>query len=414
MSGSPSEQRRVLTRASVWLPLTLLLLGLPLLWLYGSQPGVAAAGTGERPSVAVPVVTTQVAKGVFRVYLDALGSVVPANSVVVRSRVDGQLLRLHFTEGQQVRAGQLLAEIDPRPFEVLLTQARGQLARDEALLKNARLDQQRYDALSGKGSIPQQTVNAQEALVEQYQGVVEVSRGVVGHAELQLDYTRISAPIDGRVGLRLIDPGNMIRGSDASGLVVISQLQPAQVVFTLPEDALPRLLPKLAGDDRLRVEVYDRSLSNRLAEGELLTVDNQIDASTGTVRVKAEFANEDEVLFPNQFVNVRLLLQTLPAALLIPADAVHRGLQGDFVYVVDEHSSVHIQSVTLGPAEDGQVVVNRGLEAGQTIVVDGVDRLRAGTLVAPVPTPAGSVSYSLSSSSPSSSSPSQSPSATGP
>ncbi|MND39210.1 Multidrug resistance protein MdtA precursor [compost metagenome] len=352
-------------------------------WWSGGAAQPVAAPTRQAAEPAVPVATTEAYTGSLTLSLDALGSVVPVNSVLVRPRVDGQLLRLHFAEGQQVEAGQLLAEIDPRPFEVMLTQARGQLTRDEALLMHARLDLQRYRELWRRNAIARQLLDAQEALVQQYQGQVEASRSQVDNAHLQLDYARVTAPIAGRVGLRLVDPGNVVQADDTSGLVRITQLQPTHVLFTLPEDALPRLLPRLATGERLVVEAYDRSLRERLAQGELLSLDNQIDSSSGTVKLKAEFANADGALFPNQFVNVRLSLQTLDNAVLLPTEAIQRGTEGTFVYALDGENRVRRQAVVLGAADAGRVTVESGLRAGDRVVLDGIDRLRSGTLVAP-------------------------------
>jgi multidrug efflux system membrane fusion protein len=352
-------------------------------WWSGNATHPAAAPAQQTSELAVPVATTEAHSGSLTLSLDALGSVVPANSVLVRPRVDGQLLRLHFTEGQQVKAGQLLAEIDPRPFEVMLTQARGQLIKDEALLMHARLDLHRYRELWRREAIARQLLDAQEALVQQYEGQVEASRSQVDNARLQLDYARVTAPITGRVGLRLVDPGNVVQANDTSGLVRITQQQPMHVLFTLPEDALPRLLPRLATGKRLVVEAYDRSLRERLALGELRSLDNQIDASSGTVKLKAEFANADGALFPNQFVNVRLGLETLENAVLLPTEAIQRGTDGTFVYTLDDQNRVRRQAVVLGAEDAGRVAVENGVRAGDRVVLDGIDRLRSGTLVAP-------------------------------
>ncbi len=358
----------------------LLLLG-ALLAGCGADRPAAARGAGSPP---VPVVTGAVGSGSLTVYLDALGTVTPSSSVLVRSRVDGQLQRLHFSEGQLVRAGELLAEIDPRPFQVQLAQTRGQLARDEAVLRGARVDLARYRELWQQDSIARQRVESQEALVAQYEGAVEAGRGLVDNARLQLEYAAIMAPIGGRVGLRQVDAGNVIRAADSQGLVLITQLQPIQVVFTLPEDSLPRLLPRLQQGERLIVEAYDRGFSRRLASGALVSVDNQIDASTGSVRLKAQFDNGDHALFPNQFVNVRLALETLSDAVLAPAAAIQRGNRGEFVYAVDGDASVRLQPVKLGAVDGDRVVVTDGLVAGDVVVVEGVDRLRAGARVSPV------------------------------
>ncbi len=362
-----------------------LLLGVLLGVLLGGcgadKPASGRAGGGQSP---VPVVTRAIDSGSLTVYLDALGTVTPSSSVLVRSRVDGQLLRVHFSEGEQVSAGDLLAEIDPRPFQVQLAQVRGQLARDEALLQGARVDLARYRELWQQDSIARQRVESQEALVAQYEGAVEAGRGLVDNARLQLEYASITAPVGGRVGLRQVDAGNVVHASDSQGLVLITQLQPIQVVFTLPEDALPQLLPRLQQGERLIVEAYDRGLSRRLAIGDLVSVDNRIDTATGSVRLKAQFDNGDSALFPNQFVNIRLALETLADAVLAPAAAIQRGTGGDFVYAVDDDASVRLQPVELGPLEGDRVVVTSGLAPGDIIVVEGVDRLRAGARVTPL------------------------------
>jgi len=352
-------------------------------WWLGNS--AESATPGKRPAeIAVPVVAVEAQQGSLTVSLDALGSVTPASSVLVRPRVDGQLLRLHFSEGEMVEAGQLLAEVDPRPFEVMLTQAQGQLAKDEALLRHARLDLERYRDLWRQDSIARQVLDSQEALVQQYQGQVRISQGQVDDARLQLDYAQITAPIEGRAGLRLVDPGNLVQAADPVGLVRITQLQPMHVLFTLPEDALPRLLARLGSGERLSVDAYDRALRNRLAEGVLLSLDNQIDVNSGTVRLKAEFANTDGALFPNQFVNIRLHLDTLSDATLLPYEAIQRGAEGSFVYALDEDNRVRRQTVSLGATDAGRVAILSGLKAGERVVLDGVDRLRNGTLVKPL------------------------------
>ncbi len=378
LSAVPPSVRRCLS-----LPLLATLQVIALLLIAGcgaEQPAQARAG-GQPP---VPVVTREVGSGSLTVYLDALGTVTPSSSVLVRSRVDGQLLRVHFSEGQLIRAGELLAEIDPRPFQVQLAQMRGQLARDEAMLRGARVDLERYRELWQQDSIARQRVDSQEALVAQYEGEVEAVRGLVGNASLQLEYATITAPIGGRVGLRQVDAGNVIHSADSQGLVLITQLQPIQVLFTLPEDSLPRLLPRLQQGEQLVVAAYDREFSRRLAIGKLVSVDNQIDATTGSVRLKAQFDNSDYALFPNQFVNIRLALETLADAVLAPSVAIQRGNRGNFVYAVNDDASVRLQPVTLGATEGDRVAVTDGLVPGDIVVVEGVDRLRAGAVVAPI------------------------------
>jgi multidrug efflux system membrane fusion protein len=320
------------------------------------------------------------------VLLDGLGTVTPVATVTVRSRVDGQLMRLAFREGQVVRAGDLLAEIDPRPAQVQLATAEGQLARDQSLLKNAQTDLERYRVLLKQDSIARQQLDTQEALVRQYEATLKMDQAAIDSARLQLVYSRITAPIGGRLGLRQVDPGNMVRAGDANGLVVITQLQPITVIFSIPEDNLPPVMKKLIeGEKRgskLQVTAFDRAGKTQLAAGMLLTVDNQIDPATGTVKLKAQFANEDASLFPNQFVNVRLLVDTRRNATVIPAAAVQRGTPGTFVYTVDpETKAVSVRRVRLGPSQGETVSVEEGVAPGTLVVVDGADKLREGAVV---------------------------------
>jgi multidrug efflux system membrane fusion protein len=347
-----------------------------------SSGGAAKRGAGAEPSAQpVPVVASRVRQGNLDVYLYALGTVTPLNAVVVRSRVDGQLMRVAFKEGQMVDAGDLLAEIDPRPFEVQLALATGQLARDQALLENARVDLERYRTLLAQDSISRQQVDTQESLVRQYEAAVQADRGGIDSAKLQLSYARIVAPIGGRVGLRQVDPGNIVRASDANGIVVITQLSPIGVVFPIPEDALPRVMKRLRAGDRIPVDVFDRAQKEKLGSGRLLTADNQIDTATGTIRLKAELPNADGALFANQFVNVRLPIETLRNATLLPTAAVQHGPAGTFVYVVKDDMTVAVTPVQLGPVQGEIAAVDRGVAAGAMVVVDGIDRLREGAKV---------------------------------
>jgi multidrug efflux system membrane fusion protein len=360
-----------------WLAIVLVLCA-AVAWSFFGKRNSARGGAENRP---VPVAVATAMQGDLPLFLGGLGTVTPANNVLVKSRVDGQLLRVHFQEGQLVHAGDLLAEIDPRPFQVQLLQAEGQLARDAALLKNAQLDLERYRTLWSQDSIAKQQVDAQEALVRQYEGTVQVDRGQVEDAKLQLVYANVSAPISGRVGLRQVDPGNMVHASDASGIVLITQVQPVNVVFTLPEDNLPRVAQKLTAKAALPVDVYDRQQKLRLASGTLLSADNQIDTATGTVKLKAQFRNDDSALFPNQFVNVRMQVDTLRGVVMVPVNAVQRGAQTNFVYLLNPDNSVKIQNVRVGDTEGDRVVIESGVRVGDQVVVEGIDKLRDGGAV---------------------------------
>ncbi len=333
---------------------------------------------GGRPQ---PVSVAEVKTGDMPIWLTALGTAVPRNLVTVRSRVDGELIKLHFREGQMVRQGDLLAEIDPRPFQVQLLQAEGQMAKDAALLQNAQVDLGRYKDLWAQDSIARQQLDTQEALVRQYQGTVEADRGQVENAKLQLVYARITAPVSGRIGLRQVDPGNQVHAADTNGIAVIAQLQPMTMVFAVPETYLPAIGRRLAANEEVAVEAWDQELKNRLTSGRLLTTDNLVDTATGTIKLKAEFANQDNVLFPNQFANVRLLLGTRQGATIVPGSAILRGAKGTFVYAVDAEGAVAAVPVTPGPEDKGLVAVDGPLKAGTRVVTDGTDKLRDGAKV---------------------------------
>ena len=356
-------------------------------WRMKPSPTAAAGATKGRfggpggASRATPVVAASAQQGDIDVIVNGLGTVTPLRTVTVRTRVDGELVKVLFQEGQLVKEGQLLAEIDPRAFQVQLQQAQGQLARDQALLENARLDLERYQTLFQQDSIARQQVDTQASLVRQYEGAVTVDMSAIANARLQLDYSKINAPISGRIGLRLVDPGNIVRSGDTNGIVVITQLQPVAVLFTVPQDLLPAVMKRLQSGDSISVEAWDREQKTKLATGRLASADNLVDPQTGTVKLKAQFDNADGGLFPNQFVNARMKLDTLHDVVIVPSAAVQRGSQGMFVYVVKPDNTVELRTVALGPLDGQRQAINSGLRAGETVVTDGVDRLRPGAQV---------------------------------
>jgi len=341
-------------------------------------PNPAWAGEGE-PITPVKVVAAE--RRLLPVQLKAIGTVTPYNVVTVRSRVDGQLLRIAFEEGQQVVAGQLLAEIDPAPYQIQLAQAEGQQNQNKAQLETARADLERFQVLYDKSLVTSQQMDAQQSLVRERIGAVAADQARADEARLQLAYTRIEAPISGRVGLRRVDAGNLIKANDTNGLVVITQTQPVSVMFTVPEVDLDKVVAPLRAGGQLAVEAWDRGETTQLARGFLRTIDNQIDLTTGTLKLKAEFPNADEKLFPNQFVNVRLQVSTLKDALVIPAAAVQFGSKGTYVYVVNNKSQSSIRSIVLGPSDGALQAVTEGLEPGDRVVLEGLDRLREGKKV---------------------------------
>lgn len=350
-----------------WLPVVL-----PLIGLEQKAP--------PKPrSLVVPVVAVPVQKKDMDIYINGLGTVTAFKTVTIRSRVEGELVKVAFTEGQMVKENDMLAEIDTRPFDVQLQQAEGQLTRDEATLNSAEFTLKRYQELLGKNSIAPQQVDEQKALVQQMQGAIRSDKAMVSNAKLQLDYCHITAPISGRIGLRLVDQGNIVRANDLTGMAVITQLQPIALVFTIPQDDISRVQKATLDGKELKVEAFDRSFKTKLAVGKLLAIDNQVDATTGTVRLKAEFKNDDGLLFPNQFVNARLLVDQMKDAIVIPAAAVQRGPTSTFVYVVqqnDDEATVDLRNVKTGIVEGSETAILSGLEPGELVVTDGLDKLR--------------------------------------
>jgi membrane fusion protein, multidrug efflux system len=364
------------------LAVCLLAIGVYIFWTKFGKAESRAAVQGATASVpAVPVATVAAKTGSIPVYLTGLGAVTPLNTVTVKTQVNGQLMSVRYQEGQIVKAGDLLAEIDPRPLQAQLTQFEGQLARDQALLDNARLDLKRFTVLVQQNSIPRQQYDTQASLVHQLEGTVKNDQGLIEGVKVQLIYTRITAPVSGRVGLRLVDPGNFVQTTDTNGLVVITQLQPITVIFTIPEDSIPSVVDKLKRGPRLAVEAYDRALQHRLATGYLLTIDNQVDPTTGTVKLRAVFPNQDNALFPNQFVNARLLVETQRDATLIPTMAIQRNAQGAFVYLINPDQTVAMHKVSVGTT-NGDMTAVEGLKAGDAIAADNFDRLRDGVKIA--------------------------------
>jgi multidrug efflux system membrane fusion protein len=390
-------KRKGRSLAYVIVVVVVLLLGAVAYWLATSAASSQAGGRfgpGGRPGapggLAMPVGTATVTKGDINVILNGLGTVTTLRNVTVTAQVTGQLLSVEFKEGQQVNKGDLLAQIDPRSYQAALTQAEGAQVRDQALLAEAKIDLDRYQTLFKQDSIAKQQLDAQASLVHQYEGAVKVDQGQIDTAKVNLAYTRIIAPVSGRVGLRQVDPGNNLQSSGSS-IVVITQLKPIDVLFTLPEDNLPPVLKRMHAGEKLGADAYDRSGQTKLASGSLFSLDNLISTTTGTVNAKAEFDNEDEALFPNQFVNIRLQLDVIHDATIIPTSALERGAGGLFVYIVQADKTVAVRNIKTGATEGERVQVTDGLQAGEVVVTSGADRLRDGSKVelpgdAPTPT----------------------------
>ncbi|MBA0279809.1 MdtA/MuxA family multidrug efflux RND transporter periplasmic adaptor subunit [Stenotrophomonas maltophilia] len=374
---SVAENSRFRRARLLWAVLALALVALLAWWLW---PRNDAGSRDDAPGKTVPVRVARASAEPLVLRLKAVGTVTPLHSVVVRSRVDGELLRLHFQEGQQVNAGDLLAQIDPRPYEVKLAQAQGTQQQNLAELENAERQLQRYRELQKQNYVSGQELSDQQSKVRQLQGRRLSDQASVDEARLQLQYTRITAPVSGRVGLRRLDVGNLVRASDAEGLVTLAQTAPISVLFTVPEPKLPALLDAVQAQPALAVETWDREERRQLARGSLSSLDNRIDTTTGTLKLRAHFDNHDLALFPNQFVNVRLQLGEQPA-LLIPDAAVQFGTQGNYVHVVGKDNKAQRRVVVLGPADDGRVAVRSGLAAGDQVVIEGIDGLEDGTAV---------------------------------
>ena len=380
VDAPPQPARR--SRLRPFLGLLLIIAVIAAAVWYFPRPEEQPRNAGRFPSgTPVPVVLAPVEKGDMPVTLTQLGTVTPLAMVTVKTQINGYLVQVAFKEGQMVNKGDFLAQIDPRPYQVALEQAQAQLAKDQALLKNAQLDLQRYNTLVAQNSIAKQTRDTQVSLVAQYQATVQADQAQIDAQKLNLTYCRIVSPVTGRVGLRQVDAGNYVQTSDPNGIVVVTQLQPISVIFTLPEDKLPEVMKRVRAGATLPVTAYDRTGATELAKGRLDTVDNQIDTTTGTVKLRATFDNEQEILFPNQFVNIKLLVDTMRGAEIVPSSAVQRGAPGTFVYLVKPDRTVAVQKVKLGPSDGQHVAITSGLQPGENVVVDGADRLRDGAKV---------------------------------
>jgi len=364
----------------MWLIIALVLAGLGW-WQFGATKKVAPKGPPAGMSAGTPVRVATARLQDLDIYLRGLGTVTALNTVTVRSRVQGELLEVLFKEGEQVKEGTLLALIDPRPFEVALNQALGTQQQNVSQYENAKRDLQRYQTLRKQDSIAPQLLDTQAALVRKFEGQIKSDQATVDNARLQLSYTRITAPISGKLGLRRVDAGNLVNANDPVGLVVITETQPISVVFTLPENDLPVVRQPMLAGQKLEVDAYDRADAKRLAQGVLMSIDNQIDITTGTVKLKAEFKNADDALFPNQFVNVRMKVRTLKDALTIPASAIQQGNRGAFVYVIEAEGTASVRVVKVGDRTAESLVILDGIKAGERVVLEGVDRLREGAKV---------------------------------
>jgi multidrug efflux system membrane fusion protein len=380
----PAKKAAPSRRLWVWLAILIVLAaGIYLVWLKISSDKAAAAAAAKaaKGPAPIPVVAAAARKGDIGVYYSGLGAVTPLATVTVRTRVDGQLMSVRYREGDTVHKGDVLAEIDDGPYQAALTQAQGSLIRDQALLANARIDLARYQVLAAQQAVPEQQLATQLALVHQDEGIVKLDQGQVEAAQVNLAYCKIAAPVSGRIGLRLVDSGNIVQSSDTTGLVIITQMDPISAIFTISEDQLQVVLKKMAAGQTLEVDAYDRAASTKLAQGSLTTLDNQIDPTTGTLKLRATFGNAKGTLFPNQFVNARLLVEEKRGVTLMATAAVQRNSSATYVYVVKPDSTVTVRAITIGTTEGDDSEVLTGLNAGEVVVLTGVDKLQEGTKV---------------------------------
>ena len=385
-AAPPSSKKKSGGRWLMWIFFIALGSGAYLYWSRSGSPQDTQAANKpaadqKSNSGATPVVATRAKRGNIGVYFTGLGAVTPINTVTVKTRVDGELLNVLYHEGDIVQKGDLLMEVDPRPFQAQLEQYEGQLVRDQAVLDNARVDLTRYQGLLQQNAIPEQQVATQQALVKQSEGVVKADQGQIDSAKLNITYCKITAQVAGRVGLRLVDPGNIVHAADSNGLVIITQIQPISVIFTISEDQLPEIRKRMRAGQTLHADAWDHDMQKKVAQGTLTTIDNLIDQTTGTLRLRATFDNNDDALFPNQFVNVRLLVQEKQGVVLLNSAGIQRSGSNTYVFVVKPDSTVTLRNVTVGTTEGDQSEITSGLQAGDTVVLTGVDKLIEGTAV---------------------------------